>query len=121
MPINSGLGARGMSHGQRALEVITDEDAQHWSFPGPQSCLHLDECFVFMCARKNIEASFVVEIAETGSTAAGALIEEVERWSHAEVRSPLTVKRRPEAIGCFRVHTKKVRQLSEAKFDVGAE
>ena len=103
------------------LEVVADEQAKDWSFRGPQACLHLDECFVLLSARKDIKAGLVVEIAETDISAAGALIDEVERWTHAEVRSPLTVKRRVEAVGRFRIHSIHVRQLSEAKFDVGPE
>src|SRR6478672_868882 len=98
------------------LEVVADEQAKDWRLRGPQACLHLHECFLFLSAHKKVKAGFVLEIAETGFTVAGALMDEVERWTHAEVRTPFTVKRRVEPIDRFSVHSIHVRHLSETKF-----
>lgn len=102
------------------LEGVADVHSKRRSFAGPQVCLHFEEHFVFLCARKDVKTGIKVEIAEIGFTVAGRPIDEVERWAHADVWNPIIV-RLAQVEGHVTVHCIHVRQFSEAKFQVWLE
>ena len=59
------------------LEIVANHQAQHWRLSRPQTGLHFDKGVAFLCTQENIKAGLIREIAETGSAAAGALMNEV--------------------------------------------
>src|SRR5690242_16990078 len=98
---------------ERLEEVIADEQAQHWSRVRPEACFHLDKHLAFLRAEKDIKAGFVSEVAETGVSTTGALMDEVERRPHAKVRGPIAVDHGAKPIGALYVHREHVGQLAK--------